>query len=172
MRAAWLVFLVGCGGASGSAAQAPSAASSAAAPSASASSAAPEASSSTASAAPAASRPAGPSPVSAGTVFIGAIDGTPGFDPRSTLEGARDDLLGCYGQARAGHPALHGKVTLRIVVNEAGRAVSVESNPGGSANDPGLVACIGSVLRGKVTFQKQRGSATVIAPLVFHSPAN
>lgn len=169
MRAPWFLLLAACGGAQPVSAESPTAASAspavdAAAPSSSAVAAA------GASAAPTASAPVAAPPPSAGSgsVMIGEIAGTPKFDPKSTLEGAKDALLDCYAQARAGHPSLRGKVTLRIVVNEAGRVMNVETNPGGAANDPALVACIASALKANVAFQKPGGSATVVAPLVFH----
>ena len=169
MRAPWFLFLVACGGAQPASAESPHAAPAsppvdAAAPSSSAVAAA------SAPAPPALSGPAAtPAPsVASGTVMIGEIAGTPNFDPKSTLERSKDALLDCYAQARAGHPSLRGKVTLRIVVNEGGHVTNVETNPGGAANDPALVACIASALKANVTFQKPGGSATDVAPLVFH----
>jgi hypothetical protein len=168
MRAGWLVFLVACGGGQVTAGAAPAPSATVAGPTgpAVASSAVPPVPPVPALPAPSATAM---EPATAGdVVLIGEIAGTPKFDPKSTLDGAKADLLECYRKARAVHPSLRGKVTLRIVVNEGGHAVNVEAEPGGTANDPALVACIADALRSNVTFQKPGGSATVIAPLVFH----
>jgi hypothetical protein len=100
-------------------------------------------------------------------VLVGEIAGTPKFDPKPTIEGAKEELVSCYRKARATNPALHGKLTLRIAVNEGGHVTNVEANPGGSADDPALVACIAGAFKAGVTFPKPGGSATVMAPLVF-----
>jgi hypothetical protein len=99
--------------------------------------------------------------------MIGAIAGTRTFDPKKTLEGFKPELLACFGQARATHPALHGKLTLQIVINEGGQVLRVDADPGGSANDDTLVACIASAMKERAQFQKPGGTATVTAPLVF-----
>jgi len=118
--------------------------------------------------APAASAPApgsGPMPTG-GSVLIGDIAAPPGFDPKATLVSAKSDLVTCYNKARQTTPALHGKLTIRINVNEEGKVLLVDSAPGGTANDPALVSCLSDTLRA-VTFPKPKGSATVSAPLVF-----
>jgi hypothetical protein len=51
-------------------------------------------------------------------------------------------------------------------VNEAGTVLRVDAEPGGSANTPALVACIGEALK-TTPFPKPGGMATVVAPLVF-----
>ena len=99
-------------------------------------------------------------------MLIGEIVAPPAFDPKGTLEAAKPRLLGCYNEARANNPALRGKLKLRINVNEAGAAVAVDAEPGGSANDPGLVACIGDALK-PLRFPRPGGTAIVTAPLVF-----
>jgi hypothetical protein len=118
--------------------------------------------------APPASAPvpaAGPMPTG-GSVLIGDIAAPPGFDPKATLGSSKADLVTCYNKARQTTPSLRGKVTLRINVNEAGKVMLVDSAPGGTANDPGLVSCLSDTLRA-VTFPKPNGSAIVSAPLVF-----
>jgi hypothetical protein len=55
---------------------------------------------------------------------------------------------------------------LQLRVNEAGAVVSTEASPGGQANDPGLLACIGDALK-SVTFPKPGGTAVITVPLVF-----
>jgi outer membrane biosynthesis protein TonB len=74
--------------------------------------------------------------------------------------------VGCYQRARARNPSLHGKLKLRIVVNEAGAVQSVHGEPGGSADDPALVACIGDAMK-EAKFPKPGGTATIVVPLVF-----
>jgi hypothetical protein len=103
-----------------------------------------------------------------GAVIIGTIAAGKHFDPKPTLDDLRPDMLTCFRQARASNPALRGKVTLRIQVNEAGAVLNVEGEPGGPANDPALVACIRDDFRGNAHFPKPGGSATIEAPLVFH----
>ena len=118
--------------------------------------------------APPASAPvpaAGPMPTG-GSVLIGDIAAPPGFDPKATLVSAKPGLLDCFNKARQTTPALHGKLTLRINVNEVGKVMLVDSAPGGTANDPALVSCLSDALR-VVTFPKPNGSAIVSAPLVF-----
>jgi hypothetical protein len=88
------------------------------------------------------------------------------FDPKPTLESLSLDLVGCYQRTRARNPSLHGKLKLRIVVNEAGAVQSVHGEPGGSAYDPALVACIGDAMK-DANFPKPGGMATIVVPLVF-----
>jgi hypothetical protein len=88
------------------------------------------------------------------------------FNPKPTLDSLSLDLVGCYQKARARKPSLHGKLKLRVVVNEAGAVQSVESESGGSADDPSLVACIGDAMK-EATFPKPSGMATIVVPLVF-----
>jgi hypothetical protein len=57
-------------------------------------------------------------------------------------------------------------VKLLIHVSEAGTCLGVDAEPGGAANAPTLVACLGDALKTS-RFPKPGGSATVIAPLVF-----
>ena len=122
---------------------------------------------------PAASAPA-PAPASApsaplptgGAVLIGDIVAPPPFDPKSTLETLKPALLACYNKARQSNPSLHGKLKLRINVNEAGSVLVVDAEPGGTAGDPALVACLSDAIKA-VRFSKPGGMATVTAPLVF-----
>jgi hypothetical protein len=102
-----------------------------------------------------------------GSVLVGEIAGTPKFDPKPAVEDMKSDLLTCFAKARAANPSLHGKVTLKIVVNAAGRVNRVEANPGGTANDATLVACIEDAMKDHAQFPKPPGTATVTAPLVF-----
>jgi hypothetical protein len=88
------------------------------------------------------------------------------FDPKPTLDSLSPDLVGCYQRARARSPSLHGRLNLRVVVNEAGAVQSVQGEPGGSANDPALVACIGDAMK-QASFPKPGGMATIVVPLVF-----
>jgi hypothetical protein len=101
-----------------------------------------------------------------GAVLIGEIASGPSFNPKATLDGMKPDLLSCYNQARQNTPSLHGKLTLRINVNEVGSVLVVDAEPGGSAADPALVACLGAAIKA-VRFPKPGGMATVTAPLVF-----
>jgi hypothetical protein len=105
-------------------------------------------------------------PATGGSVLVGDIVAPPSFDPKPAVVSAKDNLLACYNKARGATPALRGKLTLRINVNEAGKVMLVDAAPGGSANDATLVACLSDVLRA-VKFPKPPGSAIVSAPLVF-----
>jgi hypothetical protein len=119
------------------------------------------------SAAPVASSLA-PAPIpSGGSVLIGEINAPKAFNPRPTVEGLSTQLVDCYNKARAADPALRGKVTLQINVNEAGAVLSVDAAPGGHANSPSLVMCIGDLMKESAHFPKPGGMATVNAPLVF-----
>jgi hypothetical protein len=115
--------------------------------------------------APAPSAALGPLPTG-GSVLIGDIAAPPSFDPKATLVSARPALVDCYNKARQTTPALRGKLTLRINVNEIGKVMLVDAAPGGATDDPALVACLSDALKA-VTFQKPAGSAVVSAPLVF-----
>jgi hypothetical protein len=110
--------------------------------------------------------PAGPVPIG-GSVLVGDINAPPHFDPKPTIVALKPKLLECFNQARASNPSLHGKLTVRIQVNEAGAALSADADPGGNAYDPGLVKCIDGVVKNGVKFPKPGGMATVAAPLVF-----
>ena len=105
-------------------------------------------------------------PVTGGSVLIGDIVAPPSFDPKPALVSAKSELLGCYNKARQATPSLHGRLTLRINVNETGKVMLVDAAPGGSVDDPALVACLSDALKA-VTFPKPAGLATVSAPLVF-----
>jgi hypothetical protein len=100
-------------------------------------------------------------------VRIGEIARTPEFDPQATIETMRPDILACYRKALATNGAIHGKVTLRIQVAESGAVQRVEAEPGGPADDPGLIGCIRDDFKANARFPKPSGSATVLAPLVF-----
>ncbi|HXN32151.1 MAG TPA: AgmX/PglI C-terminal domain-containing protein [Polyangiaceae bacterium] len=108
---------------------------------------------------------AAPTPTG-GIVIVGDIAAAKKFDPRRTLDASAPSLLDCYNQVRATQPALSGKLTLLIAINESGAVLKVDPQPGGSANVPELVACIESVLKA-TPFPKPGGMATVIAPLLF-----
>jgi hypothetical protein len=110
--------------------------------------------------------PAGPVPIG-GSVLVGDINAPPHFDPKPTIVALKPKLLECFNQARASNPSLHGKLTVRIQVNEAGAALSADADPGSNAYDPGLVKCIDGVVKDGVKFPKPGGMATVAAPLVF-----
>ena len=121
---------------------------------------------SSASAPPAA--PATPPPVpTGGSVLVGDINAPKSFNPKPMIEALSPQLVDCYNKARAVTPDLRGKVTLRIQVNEAGAVLSVDAEPGGHANDPGLVSCANDVMKASAHFPKPGGAATVLAPLVF-----
>ncbi len=110
--------------------------------------------------------PPGPVPIG-GSVLVGDINAPPHFDPKPTIVALKPKLLECFNQARASNPSLHGKLTVRIQVNEAGAALSADADPGGNAYDLGLVKCIDGVVKNGVKFPKPGGMATVAAPLVF-----
>lgn len=102
-------------------------------------------------------------------MLVGDINAPKGFDPKPTIVKMQQQLVDCFNQARATHPELRGKVTLRITINEAGTVNGVESDPnaGGHANDPTLVSCISDAMKQSAHFPKPGGMATVVAPLVF-----
>jgi hypothetical protein len=108
---------------------------------------------------------AAPTPTG-GIVIVGDIAAAKNFDPRRTLDTSAPSLLDCYNKVRATQPALSGKLTLLIAINESGAVLKVDPQPGGSANVPELVACIEDVLKA-TPFPKPGGMATVIAPLLF-----
>jgi hypothetical protein len=116
--------------------------------------------------APAASVAPGPVPTG-GSVLIGEINAPKSFNPRPTVEALSSQLVDCYNKARGADPALRGKVTLQINVNEAGAVLSVDAAPGGHANSPSLVMCINDLMKASAHFPKPGGMATVNAPLVF-----
>jgi hypothetical protein len=103
-------------------------------------------------------------------VLVGDINAPKNFNPKPTILKMQQQLVDCFNQARAANPDLRGKLTLRIMVNEAGVVNGVEADPsaaGGHANDPALVSCIESAMREHAHFPKPGGMATVVAPLVF-----
>jgi hypothetical protein len=102
-----------------------------------------------------------------GSVLIGEINAPKSFNPRPIVEALSGQLVDCYNKARAADPDLRGKVTLQINVNEAGAVLSVDAAPGGHANSPSLVMCIGDVMKASAHFPKPGGMATVNTPLVF-----
>jgi hypothetical protein len=120
-----------------------------------------------ASAAPtAAPVPSGPPPTG-GSVMVGDINAPKNFDPKPTVVGLKPKLLDCYNQARATNPSLHGKITLRIAVNESGITNGVDADQTSPAYDANLVSCIDTMMKASAHFPKPGGMATVAAPLVF-----
>src|SRR5580693_7497747 len=95
----------------------------------------------TATRAPAAPPTPTPTPTpTGGSLLIGDIVSPKSFDPKPILLSLEPQFIACYNQARATTLGLHGKVKLLIHVNEGGTCVGVDAEPGGSANDPALVA--------------------------------
>jgi hypothetical protein len=122
--------------------------------------------------APASASASAPAPTSAplptgGSVRVGDVVAPPSFDPKPTLDVAKPELLVCYNLARQNNSSLHGKLNLRIHVNEAGAVLLVDAEPGGSASDPTLVSCMGDAFK-LLRFPKPGGMATLVVPLVFH----
>jgi len=121
--------------------------------------------------APAPAQPSAPAPASpaprptGGSILFGEIAVPKGFDPKPTLDASSPALLSCYADARVNHPALRGKLRLRLVVNEGGHVVSVDADADGPAYDVDLVACMGKALRA-TAFPKPGGTAILVAPLV------
>jgi hypothetical protein len=102
-----------------------------------------------------------------GSVLIYEINAPKSFDAKYPIHALSCALLDCYNKARADTPGLHGKVTLRIVIGEAGSVMSVDAEPDGEANDPGLVSCASDVMKASAVFPKPGATVTVLAPLVF-----
>ncbi len=117
------------------------------------------------SSAPAGNAPTGPVPTG-GSVLVGDVVAPPSFDPKSTLDSAKPRLLSCYNQVRQTNTSLHGRLKLRINVNEAGTVLRVDAEEGGSANDPALTSCVGDAIKA-LRFPKPGGMATILVPLVF-----
>jgi hypothetical protein len=115
---------------------------------------------------PPAPAPTPAAPLTPGVVIVGEIIGPPKFDPKAALTTLKPDLLRCYNETRTLIPALRGKLTLTVKINDTGAVTSTEARAGGQANDPGLVACIGDAMKG-ATFPRPGGSATMTVPLVF-----
>ncbi len=99
-------------------------------------------------------------------VSMGDIAVSPKLDPRPALEGVKLELLRCYNETRTLVPDLHGKLTLRVHVNENGAVTGTDAQPGGSASDPGLIACIADAMQA-ITFPKPGGTAVITVPLIF-----
>jgi hypothetical protein len=100
-----------------------------------------------------------------GAILFGDIAAPKGFDPKPTLTSLSSSFLSCYADARVAHPALRGKLRLRLVVNEGGMVVSADADTDTPAYDAELVACMGRALR-STPFPKPGGTATILAPLV------
>jgi hypothetical protein len=107
-----------------------------------------------------------PPPMTEGVVNLGDVLGPPTFDAKTTLTAMKPALLHCYNETRVLVPDLHGKLTLRLRLNETGLVTATEAEPGGRANDPGLLGCIGDAMK-TATFPKPGGTATITVPLVF-----
>ncbi|MDP9033383.1 MAG: hypothetical protein M3O50_01130 [Myxococcota bacterium] len=105
-----------------------------------------------------------------GTVVIGKIASPEGFDAEGAIRSLKPELIACYESAGAMTRPPRLKLTLRIEVNEAGAVVRTEVEPGGAAEDPALVACLGSAVA-HTQFPKPGGRATIVAPLAFRSKA-
>jgi hypothetical protein len=99
-------------------------------------------------------------------VSIGEIAASPKFDPQPTVATVKADLLRCYNETRTLIPDLHGKLMLRVRVNDDGKVTATDAQPGGQANDPGLIACIADAMQ-TVTFPRPGGNAVITVPLVF-----
>jgi hypothetical protein len=99
--------------------------------------------------------------------MVGDINAPKGFDPKPVIVALKPKLIDCYNQARATNPSLHGKITLRITVNEAGKTNGVDADQTNPAYDDNLVSCIDAMMKASAKFPKPGGMATVSAPLVF-----
>lgn len=108
-----------------------------------------------------------PPPAMGGSVLIGDIAGPKDFDPKPVLEGLRPKFLDCFNSVRSDKPNVHGKLMLRVVVNEAGKALSADADAGQPAYDPSFVLCLDGVIKGAPPFPKPGGMATIAVPLVF-----
>jgi hypothetical protein len=108
-----------------------------------------------------------PPPATGGSVLIGDIAGTKKFDPKAAVTGLQQPMLDCYNKARGAKPALHGKLKLRVVVNDTGTAVNVTPDPADElGKDETLVTCLSDALH-TAHFPKPGGMATVTVPLLF-----
>ena len=100
-------------------------------------------------------------------MLVGDINAPKSFDPKPAIVALSSKLVDCFNQARATNPSLHGKITLRITVNESGKVNGVDADQGSNAYDPNLVSCIDAMMKASAKFPKPGGMATVGAPLVF-----
>jgi hypothetical protein len=168
MRALWLVVLTGCGGSPPRTADVSAAASTANSAGDTTTIGTAGSTSVTPSTGNASPSLASASTDTDGTVVIGAIAATGHFDPKSTLDDLRPDLMACFRRVHMSNTAIHGKVNIRIQVDEAGEVLNVDAQPGGPANDPALIACIRDDFKANAHFARPGGSATIVASLVFH----
>ena len=137
-----------------------------AAPEAAPASAPASASASASAAAPAAAAPSAP-PATGGSILIGDIAGTKKFDPKAAVNGIQQQMLDCYNKARGAKPELHGKLKLRVVVNDAGAAVNVTPDPADElGKEDTLISCLSDAFH-QTHFPKPGGMATVTVPLLF-----
>jgi hypothetical protein len=97
---------------------------------------------------------------------VGEVVAPPKFDPKAALNAMKPELGRCYDETRTLLQNLHGKLTLQLRINEDGGVTATDGVPGGTANDPGLIACIADAMK-NVTFPRPGGTATVTVPLVF-----
>ncbi len=117
--------------------------------------------------APASAPAAAAPPATGGSVLIGDIAGTKKFDPKAAVNGIQQSMLDCYNKARGAKPALHGKLKLRVVVNDTGAAVNVTPDPADElGKDETLISCLSDAFH-QAKFPKPGGMATVTVPLLF-----
>lgn len=109
-----------------------------------------------------------PPPPTGGVVLVGEIVAPKGFNPNPVVKAMKPRMLDCFNKARATNPELHGRLTLHVQVNEAGKVLTVDGDPSGKAYDPALVGCIGDAMKANAHFPKPGGMATINVPLVFH----
>lgn len=107
-----------------------------------------------------------PSPSASNPVVtIGDITSPSTFDPKSLLDDALPRLRECYAAALKVTPSLHGKMMVRVVVNEAGKVTNVEEDKS-TTKDAGLFECVKTALS-PIAFPKPGGMATILVPLKF-----
>ncbi len=108
-----------------------------------------------------------PPPATGGSIMIADIASAKSFDPKATVVSIQQKLLDCYNKARGADPDLHGKIRLRMVVNQSGTVVNVTPEPADPlAKNDTLVSCINDVMTA-TKFPKPGGMATVGVPLLF-----
>jgi hypothetical protein len=99
-------------------------------------------------------------------VSLGQVIAPKHFDPNAVLLSLKPQFLDCYNKARASNPTLHGRLGLKIVVQETGAVASVDADPGDTAYDPTLIVCLGDAFKSS-KFPSPGGMATIMVPMIF-----
>jgi hypothetical protein len=72
----------------------------------------------------------------------------------------------CYENALRADPSLHGRVTVRFMIDRSG-AVAVAADGGSDIPDEGVRRCVVTSFLGLSFPQPENGTVTVVYPIVF-----